>query len=154
MQLTLPPGLEMALGPGREYRALQLHLHWGAARHPGSEHTVDGQRFPAEVRAQLCVEGQRGARGRASCPLLACSLQIHVVHLSTAFAKVDEALGRPGGLAVLAAFLQVPALDSPLHPAFHLLPGSVYLAPKRPHPAHSSWHLAIILISLFIQHLL
>ncbi|XP_044121341.1 carbonic anhydrase 9 [Neovison vison] len=79
VQLTLPPGLEMALGPGREYRALQLHLHWGAAGRPGSEHTVDGHRFPAEI---------------------------HVVHLSTAFAKVDEALGRPGGLAVLAAFLQ------------------------------------------------
>ncbi|XP_008576001.1 PREDICTED: carbonic anhydrase 9 isoform X2 [Galeopterus variegatus] len=79
VQLTLPPGLEMALGPGREYRALQLHLHWGAAGRPGSEHTVDGHRFPAEI---------------------------HVVHLSTAFAKVEEALGRPGGLAVLAAFLQ------------------------------------------------
>ncbi|KAL0606135.1 Carbonic anhydrase 9 [Plecturocebus cupreus] len=79
VQLTLPPGLEMALGPGQEYRALQLHLHWGAAGRPGSEHTVDGHRFPAEI---------------------------HVVHLSTAFAKVDKALGRPGGLAVLAAFLQ------------------------------------------------
>lgn len=29
-----------------------------------------------------------------------------MIHLSTAFAEVDEALGRPGGLAVLAAFLQ------------------------------------------------
>lgn len=79
VQLTLPPGLQMALGPGREYRALQLHLHWGSAGRPGSEHTVGGHRFPAEI---------------------------HVVHLSTAFATVDEALGRPGGLAVLAAFLQ------------------------------------------------
>ncbi|XP_003263412.2 carbonic anhydrase 9 isoform X3 [Nomascus leucogenys] len=79
VQLTLPPGLEMALGPGREYRALQLHLHWGALGRPGSEHTVEGHRFPAEI---------------------------HVVHLSTAYARVDEALGRPGGLAVLAAFLE------------------------------------------------
>ncbi|XP_060156761.1 carbonic anhydrase 9 isoform X3 [Globicephala melas] len=79
VQLSLPPRLEMALGPGQEYRALQLHLHWGAAGRPGSEHTVGGHRFPAEI---------------------------HVVHLSTAFAKADEALGRPGGLAVLAAFLQ------------------------------------------------
>ncbi|XP_053425152.1 carbonic anhydrase 9 isoform X2 [Nycticebus coucang] len=79
VQLTLPPGLQMALGPGQEYRALQLHLHWGAPGRPGSEHTVDGRHFPAEI---------------------------HVVHLSTAFTKIDEALGRPGGLAVLAAFLQ------------------------------------------------
>ncbi|XP_036891910.1 carbonic anhydrase 9 isoform X2 [Sturnira hondurensis] len=77
--LSLPPGMVMALGPGREYRALQLHLHWGSADRPGSEHTVGGHRFPAEI---------------------------HVVHLSTAFAKVNEAFGRPGGLAVLAAFLQ------------------------------------------------
>ncbi|XP_073662360.1 carbonic anhydrase 9 isoform X3 [Tursiops truncatus] len=48
VQLSLPPGLEMALGPGQEYRALQLHLHWGAAGRPGSEHTVGGHRFPAE----------------------------------------------------------------------------------------------------------
>ncbi|XP_006863141.1 PREDICTED: carbonic anhydrase 9 [Chrysochloris asiatica] len=79
VQLTLPPGLEMALGPGREYRALQLHLHWGAAGRPGSEHTVGGHRFPAEI---------------------------HVVHLSTSFTGVEEALGHPAGLAVLAAFLQ------------------------------------------------
>ncbi|XP_065764428.1 carbonic anhydrase 9 [Muntiacus reevesi] len=79
VQLSLPSGLKMALGPGQEYRALQLHLHWGAPGRPGSEHTVDGHRFPAEI---------------------------HVVHLSTAFEEFDEALGRPGGLAVLAAFLQ------------------------------------------------
>ncbi|KAI4542233.1 hypothetical protein MG293_007612 [Ovis ammon polii] len=79
VQLSLPSGLKTALGPGQEYRALQLHLHWGAVGRPGSEHTVDGHRFPAEI---------------------------HVVHLSTAFEEFDEALGRPGGLAVLAAFLQ------------------------------------------------
>lgn len=79
VQLTLPPGLKMVLGPGQEYRALQLHLHWGTSDHPGSEHTVNGHRFPAEI---------------------------HVVHLSTAFSELHEALGRPGGLAVLAAFLQ------------------------------------------------
>ncbi|XP_045145317.1 carbonic anhydrase 9 [Echinops telfairi] len=79
VQLTLPPGLETVLAPGRVYRALQLHLHWGAAGRPGSEHMVSGHRFPAEI---------------------------HVVHISTAFANVSEALGRPGGLAVLAAFLQ------------------------------------------------
>ncbi|XP_004678102.1 PREDICTED: carbonic anhydrase 9 [Condylura cristata] len=79
VELTLPPGLEMNLGPGQEYRALQLHLHWGAADRPGSEHTVGGHHFPAEI---------------------------HVVHLSNAFDEIEEALGRPRGLAVLAAFLQ------------------------------------------------
>lgn len=64
VQLTLPSGLEMALGPGREYRALQLHLHWGAAGRPGSEHTVEGHRFPAEVSAELAEKGQRSGAGR------------------------------------------------------------------------------------------
>ncbi|XP_074052288.1 carbonic anhydrase 9 [Macrotis lagotis] len=79
VKLTLPPGLWMTLDQGTEYRALQLHLHWGAPGVPGSEHTVNGHRFPAEI---------------------------HVVHLNTRFDTVEEALGQPGGLAVLAAFLQ------------------------------------------------
>lgn len=60
VQLTLPPGLKMALGPGQEYRALQLHLHWGTSDYPGSEHTVNGHRFPAEVGIGLSREEQRG----------------------------------------------------------------------------------------------
>ncbi|KAK2119955.1 Carbonic anhydrase IX [Saguinus oedipus] len=102
----------MALGPGQEYRALQLHLHWGAAGRPGSEHTVDGHRFPAEI---------------------------HVVHLSTAFAKVDKALGRPGGLAVLAAFLQVTDPEHPLlaASASHAPSQALYRGPKDPIPAGS-----------------
>lgn len=69
--------------------------------------------FPAEVSAQLSAKCQSGVPGKGPRPLLPCLLQIHVVHLSTAFEEFDEALGRPGGLAVLAAFLQVPALDTP-----------------------------------------
>ena len=149
VQLSLPPGLEMALGPGQEYRALQLHLHWGAAGRPGSEHTVGGHRFPAEVSAQLSAEGRSGARGRGSRPLLPCPLQIHVVHLSTAFAKVDEALGRPGGLAVLAAFLQVPALDAP-HPCFPS-PRAQSSLPQRPHPA-PGYHLHLLISSFINTH--
>lgn len=60
VQLTLPPGLKMALGPGQEYQALQLHLHWGTSDHPGSEHTVNGHRFPAEVGTGLSQEEARG----------------------------------------------------------------------------------------------
>lgn len=32
------------------YKAYQLHLHWGQDAGPGSEHTVDGEQFPMEVR--------------------------------------------------------------------------------------------------------
>lgn len=35
------------------YNVLQFHFHWGKAdfiNHPGSEHTVDGNRYPMEVK--------------------------------------------------------------------------------------------------------
>uniref|UniRef100_A0A8D2JH81 Carbonic anhydrase n=1 Tax=Varanus komodoensis TaxID=61221 RepID=A0A8D2JH81_VARKO len=63
------------------YRAAQLHLHWGSEHsRAGSEHTVDGHRYAGEI---------------------------HVVHYSSRFASIKEAQGEPGGLAVLAAFLEV-----------------------------------------------
>ena len=31
------------------YKAVQLHLHWGEDGGPGSEHTIDGERYPMEV---------------------------------------------------------------------------------------------------------
>lgn len=73
VQLTLPPGLKMALGPGQEYRALQLHLHWGTSDHPGSEHTVNGHRFPAEVGTGLSQEDQRECDQRSGGYLILMS---------------------------------------------------------------------------------
>lgn len=73
VQLTLPPGLKMALGPGQEYRALQLHLHWGTSDHPGSEHTVNGHRFPAEVGTGLSQKEPRECDQRSGCSLILTS---------------------------------------------------------------------------------
>uniref|UniRef100_A0A8C6XUR4 Carbonic anhydrase n=1 Tax=Naja naja TaxID=35670 RepID=A0A8C6XUR4_NAJNA len=75
---------KMTLGGGgfpQPYQAAQLHLHWGSGHtRPGSEHTVDGHRYAGEI---------------------------HVVHYSSHFESIQEAATEPGGLAVLAAFLQV-----------------------------------------------
>uniref|UniRef100_A0A8C5WMJ9 Carbonic anhydrase n=1 Tax=Laticauda laticaudata TaxID=8630 RepID=A0A8C5WMJ9_LATLA len=75
---------KMTLGGGgfpQPYQAAQLHLHWGSGHtRPGSEHTVDGHRYAGEI---------------------------HVVHYSSRFKSFQEAASEPGGLAVLAAFLQV-----------------------------------------------
>nr|XP_056705090.1 carbonic anhydrase 9 [Euleptes europaea] len=79
--LDLPANLSVSGGGfPQAYRAAQLHLHWGSPEGPGSEHTVDGRRYAGEV---------------------------HVVHYSSLFGSVKEAAREPGGLAVLAAFLQV-----------------------------------------------
>uniref|UniRef100_A0A8C0IYV1 Carbonic anhydrase n=1 Tax=Chelonoidis abingdonii TaxID=106734 RepID=A0A8C0IYV1_CHEAB len=67
-------------GYPQEYRAMQLHLHWGSPEGPGSEHTVDGRRYDGEI---------------------------HMVYYNPSCGSIKEAMKQPGGLAVLAAFLQV-----------------------------------------------
>uniref|UniRef100_A0A3P9GZ69 Carbonic anhydrase IV c n=1 Tax=Oryzias latipes TaxID=8090 RepID=A0A3P9GZ69_ORYLA len=46
---ALPPSVRLTGGalPGY-YRAAQFHFHWGGKGRPGSEHTIDGERFPME----------------------------------------------------------------------------------------------------------
>ncbi|NP_001072482.1 carbonic anhydrase 6 [Xenopus tropicalis] len=60
------------------YTAVQMHLHWGGleSETSGSEHTIDGMRYLAEL---------------------------HVVHYNSGTYKTfDEAKDKPNGLAVLA----------------------------------------------------
>ena len=38
-------------GPlGNEYKAASFHFHWGTSSSEGSEHTVGGKKYAAEVR--------------------------------------------------------------------------------------------------------
>nr|XP_042702572.1 carbonic anhydrase 9 isoform X5 [Chrysemys picta bellii]XP_042702573.1 carbonic anhydrase 9 isoform X5 [Chrysemys picta bellii] len=83
--LRLPGSLTIASGYPQEYRAMQLHLHWGSPEGPGSEHTVDGRRYDGEI---------------------------HVVYYNPSSGSIKEAMRQPGGLAVLAAFLQVGPEDN------------------------------------------
>lgn len=51
VQLDLPSSIRIKGGNmAAEYKAVQLHLHWGKDGGPGSEHTVDGEKFPMEVK--------------------------------------------------------------------------------------------------------
>lgn len=44
-------------GLGANYSTLQFHFHWGnTEHHPGSEHTVDGKRYPMEVKHHTRVD--------------------------------------------------------------------------------------------------
>ncbi|XP_077567491.1 carbonic anhydrase 12 [Stigmatopora nigra] len=82
---TVQVGLPWTMGvsglPGR-YAAAQLHLHWGSKSNPGgSEHTVDGKRYAAEL---------------------------HIVHYNSAkYPKFSKAFDKSDGLAVLAVFIEV-----------------------------------------------
>uniref|UniRef100_A0A8C7E9Y3 Carbonic anhydrase 14 n=1 Tax=Nothoprocta perdicaria TaxID=30464 RepID=A0A8C7E9Y3_NOTPE len=78
--LALPRALTLHGLPGA-FATAQLHLHWG-----GSEHLVDGRAAAGEVSG------------------------LHVVLFDAArFGGTSDALGHAGGLAVLAALLEVSA---------------------------------------------
>ena len=57
-----------------EYRAAQMHAHWGS-----SEHTLDGEKFAAEL---------------------------HIVHYNTKYGDLARAAKQPDGLAVLGIFMK------------------------------------------------
>ncbi|KAM8960976.1 carbonic anhydrase 9 [Pelodytes ibericus] len=86
--LYLPDNLLIIEGLSQTYRAAQLHFHWGSPSVPGSEHMVNGERFPGEI---------------------------HVVHYSAEYDGIGEAVTRPGGLAVLAAFIKVGYQENPTY---------------------------------------
>nr|AEY83562.1 carbonic anhydrase 2 [Gymnocypris przewalskii]AEY83563.1 carbonic anhydrase 2 [Gymnocypris przewalskii ganzihonensis] len=65
-----------------KYRLKQFHFHWGASDDKGSEHTVEGKCYPAEL---------------------------HLVHWNTAYPSFGEAASKPDGLAVVGVFLEIGA---------------------------------------------
>uniref|UniRef100_A0AAY3ZZR4 Carbonic anhydrase n=1 Tax=Denticeps clupeoides TaxID=299321 RepID=A0AAY3ZZR4_9TELE len=66
------------------YRLKQFHFHWGACDARGSEHTVDGTEYAAEL---------------------------HLVHWNTKYGSFAEAASQSDGLAVVGVFLQVSVMS-------------------------------------------
>ncbi|KAI5620606.1 carbonic anhydrase [Silurus asotus] len=62
------------------YRLKQFHFHWGSSDNKGSEHTVDGKMYAAEL---------------------------HLVHWNTAYPNFGEAASKSDGLAVVGVFLEI-----------------------------------------------
>ncbi|KAJ3589354.1 hypothetical protein NHX12_010199, partial [Muraenolepis orangiensis] len=81
VQFLLPQSVRLTGGalPGH-YRALQFHLHWGADGGPGSEHTIDGERFPMEL---------------------------HVVHIKEPYGSLAEAEHDMAGIALLSFLFEM-----------------------------------------------
>ncbi|XP_030041871.1 carbonic anhydrase 4 [Microcaecilia unicolor] len=69
----------------RSYKVQQLHLHWGDEQNDGAEHTINKERNPMEL---------------------------HIVHMSNSNAKQDDAMEKPGGLAVLGFLYKKDDSDS------------------------------------------
>ncbi|CAJ1087240.1 carbonic anhydrase-related protein [Xyrichtys novacula] len=66
------------------YRLRQFHFHWGGSDERGSEHTVNGIKFPCEL---------------------------HLVHWNTKYPSFGEAAPQPDGLAVVGVFLKIGAAN-------------------------------------------
>uniref|UniRef100_A0A8C8XAI3 Carbonic anhydrase n=1 Tax=Panthera leo TaxID=9689 RepID=A0A8C8XAI3_PANLE len=81
VQISLPPTMRMTAADGTEYVAKQMHFHWGgeSSEISGSEHTIDGIRYVAEV---------------------------HIVHYNSKYKSYNIAQSAPDGLAVLAALIK------------------------------------------------
>uniref|UniRef100_A0A8D0HIP3 Carbonic anhydrase n=1 Tax=Sphenodon punctatus TaxID=8508 RepID=A0A8D0HIP3_SPHPU len=81
VRMNLPPTMHIRNLPS-QYTAAQLHLHWGNTNNPeGSEHTVSGRHFAAEV---------------------------HIVHYnSDKYPDIMTAVDKSDGLAVLAVLIEV-----------------------------------------------
>ncbi|XP_061589366.1 carbonic anhydrase 15 isoform X2 [Cololabis saira] len=67
------------------YHTIQLHFHWGGPATNGSEHTVDGHRYPMEM---------------------------HIVNMKSIHPNISAALDDPTGLAVLGFFIDVVYADN------------------------------------------
>ncbi|XP_036896111.1 carbonic anhydrase 5A, mitochondrial isoform X3 [Sturnira hondurensis] len=78
------------------YRLKQFHFHWGAVNEWGSEHTVDGHVYPAEL---------------------------HLVHWNSAkYQSYKEAVMGENGLAVIGVFLKLGAHHEALQTLVEVLP--------------------------------
>ncbi|XP_077297756.1 carbonic anhydrase 1 [Arctopsyche grandis] len=78
------------------YRLVQFHAHWGCTDCTGSEHTVNGKSFSAEL---------------------------HLVHWNcTKYKTLQEAFGHPDGLAVFGVFLKVGKAHPELEKIARVLP--------------------------------
>lgn len=90
LQVTLGSEVEILIGQGdvMYYKANQLHWHWGAMDSRGSEHTMEGRRYPLEGHL--------------------------VFYNSYDYEDFSVAVHRVGGLAVLGVFYELSEADNPL----------------------------------------
>ncbi|CAL7938940.1 unnamed protein product [Xylocopa violacea] len=81
----LPYIFDGSLDADQEYEVDHLHFHWGARNNRGSEHLLNGIRYPMEM---------------------------HIVHRNKAYSNFSDALNYKNGLAVLGIFFQLQEEDN------------------------------------------
>ncbi|XP_015996596.2 carbonic anhydrase 12 isoform X2 [Rousettus aegyptiacus] len=111
VKLKLPPAMHIQGLPSR-YSATQLHLHWGNRNDPhGSEHTVGGKHFAAEL---------------------------HIVHYnSDLYPNASTASNKSEGLAVLAVLIEMGSFNPSYDKIFSHLQEVKYQGQEVPIPGFS-----------------
>lgn len=74
-----------SLNVNQEYEIDHLHFHWGAKNNKGSEHILNGVRYPMEM---------------------------HIVHKNKIYSNLSNALNYKDGLVVLGIFFQLQEKDN------------------------------------------
>ncbi|XP_078265951.1 carbonic anhydrase 9 isoform X2 [Rhinoraja longicauda] len=85
VKLSLPESMSISSGFSQNYLANQLHFHWGSESSPGSEHTVDGIQYAAEM---------------------------HIVHYAAKYGSLKGAAQEADGLVVLGVLFQIGPNDN------------------------------------------
>ncbi|XP_048252139.1 uncharacterized protein LOC124138732 isoform X1 [Haliotis rufescens] len=73
-------------GLAGHYRTAEFHFHWGGDNFRGSEHALNGMKYP---------------------------LEMHIVNYAEKYGNLSEAMKHPDGLAVLGVFFKVSEKDNP-----------------------------------------
>ncbi|XP_046929926.1 carbonic anhydrase-related protein isoform X1 [Lynx rufus] len=98
IQVILKSKSVLSGGPlpqGHEFELYEVRFHWGRENQRGSEHTVNFKAFPME----------KYVNDEVTCLLFT---QLHLVHWNaTLFGSIDEAVGKPHGIAIIALFVQI-----------------------------------------------
>ncbi|XP_028662579.1 carbonic anhydrase 4-like [Erpetoichthys calabaricus] len=86
VQVNLPSTLKIKGSDfSTTYKAVQLHLHWGSEKEPGSEHLLDGEQY---------------------------SMELHIVHMKEKYKSIDEAKNDSAGLAVLGFLYEESQIEN------------------------------------------
>ncbi|ELK02331.1 Carbonic anhydrase-related protein [Pteropus alecto] len=137
IQVILKSKSVLSGGPlpqGHEFELYEVRFHWGRENQRGSEHTVNFKAFPMELTFFdpscfgtsstsvnesdiLPCHGIEKKLGLDVLVLSECSGNdylefniewLHLIHWnSTLFGSIDEAVGKPHGIAIIALFVQI-----------------------------------------------
>ncbi|XP_012864722.1 PREDICTED: carbonic anhydrase-related protein [Dipodomys ordii] len=117
IQVILKSKSVLSGGPlpqGHEFELYEVRFHWGRENQRGSEHTVNFKAFPMEgvmrilliMSYEYCICGTCGKY--STCHIIFNPSQLHLIHWnSTLFGSIDEAVGKPHGIAIIALFVQI-----------------------------------------------